>query len=294
MATLKSNYSAVKPADYYHVLGVFDFEKAFDHVAAVNWFHRNWWIGLIISFIYILFIFIGKKWMEYRDGFKLRLPLTVWSWSLAVFSWMCALRAWSEFYHIVQNYGWHETVCDSVYLTSVSGFWGWLFVCSKAIELGDTLFIILRKQKLIFLHWYHHITVLLYTWYSYGNSVAPGRYFFLLNTTVHGLMYTYYTAKASKIVYVPSGVNIFITLCQISQMAVGIAVNLYASQALKSGKQCGTSHWNINVSLLMYFSYFLLFINFFCNAYFNKKTSASDIDSKKYRKTELIEEKKQN
>ena len=35
----------------------------------------------------------------------------------------------------------------------VSGFWSSLFVLSKVPELGDTIFIVLRKQPLIFLHW---------------------------------------------------------------------------------------------------------------------------------------------
>lgn len=46
----------------------------------------------------------------------------------------------------------------------VSGFWSTMFVLSKVPELGDTLFIVLRKQPLIFLHWYHHATVLVYSW----------------------------------------------------------------------------------------------------------------------------------
>jgi len=36
----------------------------------------------------------------------------------------------------------------------VCGFWTWLFVLSKLPELGDTIFIVLRKQPLIFLHWW--------------------------------------------------------------------------------------------------------------------------------------------
>ena len=46
----------------------------------------------------------------------------------------------------------------------VSGFWATMFVLSKVPELGDTMFVVLRKQPLIFLHWYHHATVLVYCW----------------------------------------------------------------------------------------------------------------------------------
>ena len=52
----------------------------------------------------------------------------------------------------------------------VSGFWATMFVLSKVPELGDTIFIVLRKQPLIFLHWYHHATVLVYSWSVFTHS----------------------------------------------------------------------------------------------------------------------------
>lgn len=56
-------------------------------------------------------------------------------------------------------------VCNSFIIQNkVSGFWTTMFVLSKVPELGDTIFIVLRKQPLIFLHWYHHATVLVYSW----------------------------------------------------------------------------------------------------------------------------------
>ena len=52
------------------------------------------------------------------------------------------------------------------------GFWVVLFIFSKIPELGDTVFIVLRKKPLIFLHWYHHVTVLLFCWHAFGTLSA--------------------------------------------------------------------------------------------------------------------------
>ena len=45
---------------------------------------------------------------------------------------------------------------------------------------------------------YHHVTVLLYTWYSYSEYIAPARWFVVMNYTIHSLMYTYYAVKVEK------------------------------------------------------------------------------------------------
>ena len=42
----------------------------------------------------------------------------------------------------------------AILMIQVMAFWTWMFTMSKIAELGDTAFIILRKQNLIFLHWW--------------------------------------------------------------------------------------------------------------------------------------------
>ena len=49
-----------------------------------------------------------------------------------------------------------------------------LFIFSKLPELFDTAFLVLQKKKVIFLHWFHHTTVLLYCWHAYHNRIGPG------------------------------------------------------------------------------------------------------------------------
>ncbi|RXM92856.1 Elongation of very long chain fatty acids protein 6 [Acipenser ruthenus] len=133
---------------------------------------------------------------------------------------------------------------------------------------GDTIFIILRKQKLIFLHWYHHITVLLYSWYSYKDMVAGGGWFMTINYLVHAVMYSYYALRAAGF-RVSRKFAMIITLTQITQMVVGCVVNYLVFSWMQQG-QCPSHVQNIVWSSLMYLSYFVLFCRFFFEAYVHK------------------------
>lgn len=167
----------------------------------------------------------------------------------------------------------------------MSGFWTWMFVLSKLPELGDTIFIVLRKQPLIFLHWYHHVTVLLYSWYSYSEYTASARWFIVMNYVVHFAMYTYYALRAMGY-RVNRGIAMVITTAQLMQMVTGCLVNVWAYQLKQGGEECHVTDPNIKLSLLMYFSYFVLFAKFFHKAYLSKK------DENYYKKSVLSKNNK--
>nr|XP_019817868.1 PREDICTED: elongation of very long chain fatty acids protein 6 [Bos indicus] len=172
--------------------------------------------------------------------------------------------------YTVMTKGLKHSVCDQgFYNGPVSKFWAYAFVLSKAPELGDTIFIILRKQKLIFLHWYHHITVLLYSWYSYKDMVAGGGWFMTMNYSVHSVMYSYYALRAAGF-RVSRKFAMFITLSQIIQMLIGCVINYLVFQWMQHD-QCYSHFQNIFWSSLMYLSYFVLFCHFFFEAYIGSK-----------------------
>lgn len=150
----------------------------------------------------------------------------------------------------------------------VCGFWTWLFVLSKLPELGDTLFIVLRKQPLIFLHWYHHITVLIYSWFSYTEYTSSARWFIVMNYCVHSVMYSYYALRAMGY-KPPRFIPMVITSMQLTQMIVGCTINLWAYDYLQTmhPSACNISPINIKLSIAMYFSYFVLFARFFYVTY---------------------------
>ena len=66
-------------------------------------------------------------------------------------------------------------------------------------------------------------------------------------------------------------ISVTITACQLLQMVVGCVVNFYAIHVKSNGGECDVSYLMINFALIMYFSYFALFTNFFYNSYIVKK-----------------------
>ena len=204
--------------------------------------------------------------MDSRPRYELRPVLATWSGVLAIFSIFGAARSLPELIGVLNANGLEYSICVPSYLENATAIWAVLFTLSKVYELGDTLFIVLRKQPLIFLHWYHHITVLIYVWYSYPEKTAAGRWFMTMNYVVHSLMYSYYALRAMRY-RLPKWISMLITVLQLSQMIIGCALNVWAYQIKQEGRDCCQSYDNIRYGLLMYLSYFVLFAHFFYNAY---------------------------
>lgn len=175
-----------------------------------------------------------------------------------------------------------------------AGLWVMLFVVSKAPELIDTVFIVLRKNKLIFLHWYHHVTVLLFCLHSYATRSSAGLYFASMNFGVHALMYFYYFLSASGY---KAGWAGLVTTLQISQMFVGMFVcGAVATFKYVHGRQCDMSDDNLLWGGIMYASYAALFIFFAFEKYFTGKSSFDKVkkgegEGKTEGKTEAAVEK---
>lgn len=249
---------------------VFNFEDKFEHANARDWFSKYWHVSFYAVALYMIVVFGGTAYMSNRSPYKLRRLLTIWNVGLAVFSIAGSLRTVPELLHVLRNIGFYHSTCSPSFIedNKPGGFWTFLFALSKVPELGDTVFIVLRKQKLIFLHWYHHITVLLYTWYTYSEYTGSARWFVTMNFCVHSLMYSYYALKALG-VRLPKPLAMLITLSQIAQMIMGAFVIWYAYYRKSMGDACNLTDSTATLGLIMYLSYFALFAQFFYNAYFS-------------------------
>lgn len=248
---------------------IFNFESDFIHQETRTWMQDNWTKGFYYCGIYMILIFGGQYLMQNRPRFELRGVLVLWNTLLATFSVVGATRTVPELLTTLSHHGLYHSICvpSFIELDKVCGFWTWMFVLSKLPELGDTIFIVLRKQPLIFLHWYHHITVLLYSWFSYAEYTASARWFITMNYCVHSVMYTYYALRAMRY-NPPRQLAMVITTLQLLQMIIGCMVNLRAHQLVQSQAECHITPLNIKLSIAMYLSYFVLFARFFYKSYF--------------------------
>ena len=211
-------FSTGLPNDYFNQTSIFASENDVDEKEFQKWMYANWTMSFWYSAAYVVLIFGGKFYMDKRPPFQLRTVLALWSGILAVFSILGATRTFPEMFHVINNHGWEYSVCNSSFYFGSSKLWAILFTISKVYELGDTIFIVLRKQNLIFLHWYHHISVLIYTWYTHAYFLAPARWFVVMNYSVHAVMYSYYTLKAMRF-RLPKSLSMVITLLQILQVS---------------------------------------------------------------------------
>lgn len=264
------------------------FEKNYDAQSSLEFAENHMTLPLILSACYLMACYIGSAYMNRPsvERFDLKYPLVYWNAGLSLFSYMGALRTVPELlYRVSMENTLTDTICRSPTTTwgnGASGFWVQLFVFSKIPELVDTAFIVARKRPLLFLHWYHHVTVLLYCWHSFATQAPQALYFVAMNYSVHAIMYGYYCLMALKMK--PAWLSPFvITAAQITQMMVGMIVQMASSyKYLMDNNSCNMTGFNIAAGGAMYTSYFALFAKFALDRYYKPlpKAKESDLDAK--------------
>ncbi|KAM3723606.1 putative fatty acid elongation protein [Dirofilaria immitis] len=202
------------------------FEKVDDPIQKTICMQENWYQTINVSIGYFFIIKLIQYFMKHRSAFKLHWPLFIWNLSLALFNTFGFIRFSEQMIHSLLYEGIYPSLCYSVNPTDVAAYWAYLFLWSKVVELGDTLFIILKKKPLIFLHYYHHASVLIYTAHSGAENTGSGKMFIIMNFLVHSAMYTYF-AVTSYGIRPPKAISMILTTIQIAQMFAGIGILTY-------------------------------------------------------------------
>ncbi|XP_071480972.1 very long chain fatty acid elongase 6-like [Diadema antillarum] len=246
-------------------------EEDFDSTHWHTWMQREGMIVYAVStIIYLIVIFGVQRAMKNRPRFILRIPLALWNIGLSIFSILSAWRLNVATHQILSERGaaFHDLVCSARCFDAgkPAAFWLLAFALSKLVEYGDTLFVVLRKAKLIVLHWYHHVITYMISSYLFAYRNPTVFVMAMVNTYIHAIMYPYYALRILGVA-VPKRVAMTITSIQIIQLLTGFLINVYAAWALLSGQPCEVDQLGVGLGLFGFGTVLILFINFFVHAY---------------------------
>lgn len=144
--------------------------------------------------------------------------LCLWSLIMLVGCiWECYQR------YIIEGNNWEFILCEqNEHTKGPLYFWSYIFWISKWYELGDTMLQMYRGKRpyFLFLHVYHHATVLVGPYYWLQTHMSMQAIALILNSFVHVWMYGYYALRCIGIH--PWWKN-YITYIQLIQFIVSIA-----------------------------------------------------------------------
>lgn len=272
------------------ILYPFEFENEFDGRAGIELTNDYWWLPIVTVVLYVVFVFVAPVVMKDREALNLQFTMKYWNLFLAVFSLIGFVRLLAQLALGAGLFGLDYTVCRPGlpwWGSGSGGVWGMLFVYSKYAELFDTVILVLRKRPVIFLHWYHHSTVMLVSLAGYAAAQPSAIYFCGINYGVHSVMYYYYYLMACG---KKPGWAQAITAGQIFQMVIGFAVNVYQAYKMSTDSTCKGSWSVLAVMAFVYATYFVLFVNFAIARYF-KKPGEVTADKKRAKRSPKIDTK---
>ncbi|KAK9415070.1 putative Elongation of fatty acids protein [Seiridium unicorne] len=228
----------------------------------------------IFVVIYYIVIFGGRELMRGREPFKLKAIFLIHNFYLTAISAILLALFVEQLLPTVVRKGIFYAICDH------DGGWTqplvvlyFLNYLTKYLELLDTVFLVLKKKPLTFLHCYHHgaTAVLCYTQLIGNTSVSW--VVIGLNLAVHVLMYWYYFQSAR-------GVRIWwkewVTRFQIIQFVIDLGFVYFASYTyftstyfpwMPNHGKCAGEEFAAFSGMGVITSYLVLFISFYLATY---------------------------
>jgi hypothetical protein len=242
-------------------------EKSDPRVAAWPLMHSIVPTALMCA-AYLAFVVVGKRVMRGREPFNLKLVMI--GYNLVVIP----LNFWL-FYRLIQEMKKMDfaLTCNKVDYSEGGTDLAWLvyiYYLSKLLDFCDTIFMILRNkpEQASFLHVYHH-GMMFFIWWMAVKWAAGGDGIIgpLMNTFIHGVMYSYYLATSLH-VFIPG--KRYITQLQMAQLLV-----LLVSSVVTVAFDCDYPHWTQYGQMAFLVTLLFLFSAFYAKAYRRRSMSGA-------------------
>ncbi|KAF7527833.1 hypothetical protein G7054_g10355 [Neopestalotiopsis clavispora] len=228
----------------------------------------------IFVVIYYIVIFGGRELMRGREAFKLKSLFLIHNFYLTAISAILLALFIEQLLPTVVRKGIFYAICDH------GGGWTqplvvlyYLNYLTKYLELLDTVFLVLKKKPLTFLHCYHHGATAVLCYSQLIGNTSVSWVVIDLNLAVHVIMYWYYFQSAR-------GVRIWwkewVTRFQIIQFIIDLGFVYFASytyftstyfQWMPNSGQCAGEEFAAFSGMGVLTSYLVLFISFYFATY---------------------------
>ncbi|CDS11440.1 hypothetical protein LRAMOSA03703 [Lichtheimia ramosa] len=228
---------------------------------------------------YLLIIFGGQFMLRDSPRYHPKFIFQLHNFLLTFVSAALLLLLIEQLIPQLVNHGFYYTICSSEAWTQKHELLYYLNYLVKWWELADTVFLVLKKKKLEFLHYFHHSMTMVLCYTQLVGRTTVSWVPIVLNLTVHVFMYYYYfrTASGHKIWW-----KQYLTGMQITQFIIDLFIiysctyTFYADKYaphLPNFGSCSGGEGAAWFGCALLSSYLLLFINFYGKTY---KKSAAD------------------
>lgn len=232
--------------------------------------------------VYFMLVRVLKAMFKNRKALDLRPVIVVHNFFLTVVSTALFAGFVMVMLEKVQQYNAWELICsEAMHNDGRLHALYYLNYLVKWYELLDTMFLIVRKKEVIFLHEYHHAATLWLCWIQMDQHSTVQWVPIIINLFVHMFMYYYYMLSA---LHIKVWWKKYLTQIQIVQFVIDIGVCCYCAtqgpflEMVRawdwftivteiSPKYCHGTLAGSMSGIGIIFSYLILFLVFYANTY---------------------------